>query len=88
MLRVIVDLVRGALIGVAEVIPGVSGGTIALIVGIYRTVIDAIADVVLALRQLVGAATGGPRGALLTLRALPWRLLVPVAVGMVAAPTS
>jgi putative membrane protein len=85
VLRVIVDLVRGALIGVAEVIPGVSGGTIALIVGIYRTVIDAIADVVLALRQLVGAATGGPRGALLTLRALPWRLLVPVAVGMVAA---
>ncbi|MGA1145675.1 MAG: DUF368 domain-containing protein [Candidatus Nanopelagicales bacterium] len=85
MLRAIVDLVRGALIGVAEVIPGVSGGTIALIVGIYRTVIDAIADVVLAGRQLVGAATGGPRGAVLTLRGLPWRLLVPVGVGMVAA---
>lgn len=85
MLRVIVDLVRGALIGVAEVIPGVSGGTVALIVGIYRTVIDAIADVVLAGRQVVGAAPGGPRGAVLTLRGLPWRLLIPVGVGMVAA---
>jgi Predicted membrane protein len=37
VLRLIANLVRGALIGVAEVIPGVSGGTIALIVGIYRT---------------------------------------------------
>ncbi|MED5527896.1 MAG: DUF368 domain-containing protein, partial [Actinomycetota bacterium] len=34
MISVAANLVRGALIGVAEVIPGVSGGTIALIVGI------------------------------------------------------
>ena len=37
-----INLVRGALIGVAEVIPGVSGGTVALIVGIYRTLINAV----------------------------------------------
>ena len=43
VISVVANLVRGALIGVAEVIPGVSGGTIALIVGIYRTVIDALA---------------------------------------------
>jgi putative membrane protein len=82
--RLFVDLIRGGLIGVAEVIPGVSGGTIALIVGIYRTVIDAIADVVLAGRQLVGLAPGGPSGAVRTFRGLPWRLLIPVGVGMVA----
>lgn len=81
-LRVFVDLVRGGLIGVAEVIPGVSGGTIALIVGIYRTVIDAIADVVLALRQLLRIAPGGASGALRTVRGLPWRLLIPLAFGM------
>ncbi len=80
--RVFVDLIRGGLIGVAEVIPGVSGGTIALIVGIYRTVIDAIANVVLAVRQLVGLAAGGPAGAMRTLGGLPWRLLIPVAIGM------
>ena len=85
VLRVLVDLVRGGLIGVAEVIPGVSGGTVALIVGIYRTLIDAIADVVLAGRQLLGLAHGGPSGALRTLRGLPWRLLIPVAIGMAAA---
>lgn len=84
VLRVFVDLIRGGLIGVAEVIPGVSGGTVALIVGIYRTVIDAIADVVLAGRQLVGLAQGGPSGAVRTLRGLPWRLLIPVAIGMAA----
>lgn len=82
VLRLAVDLVRGGLIGVAEVIPGVSGGTIALIVGIYRTVIDAIADAVLAGRQLIGAAPGGPSGAMRTLTGLPWRLLIPVAIGM------
>lgn len=83
-IRVFVDLIRGGLIGVAEVIPGVSGGTIALIVGIYRTVIDAIADVVLAGRQLVGLAPGGPSGAMRTFRGLPWRLLIPVGIGMAA----
>ena len=87
MLRLVANLIRGVLIGVAEVIPGVSGGTIALIVGIYRTVIDAIADAVLALRQLVGLAEGGPsmRRSGGTIAGLPWALLIPVGVGMVAA---
>lgn len=73
--------------GVAEVIPGVSGGTVALIVGIYQTLINAIANVVLSLRQLVGLGTGKPsaRAFATTFRALPWRTLIPVAVGMVIA---
>jgi len=87
VIAVLANLVRGALIGVAEVIPGVSGGTIALIVGIYRTVIDAIADAVLALRQLVGLAEGGPSGRAFgrTLRGLPWGLIIPVGIGMATA---
>jgi putative membrane protein len=79
---VIVNLLRGMLIGVAEVIPGVSGGTVALIVGLYRRLIDAIADVVLAGRRLIT----GPRdevGPLL--RGLPWSMLIPVALGMITA---
>jgi putative membrane protein len=75
----IVNLVRGVLIGVAEVIPGVSGGTVALIVGLYRRLIDALADVVLAARRLIT----GPRSEVgPLLRGLPWAMLVPVAVGM------
>jgi len=38
-IRVVFDALRGALIGFAEVIPGVSGGTIALIVGVYERII-------------------------------------------------
>ena len=73
--------------GVAEVIPGVSGGTIALIVGIYETLISAIANVVLSLRQLVGLGTGraSARASVATFRGLPWRILIPLAIGMVMA---
>jgi len=79
---VFVNLLRGMLIGVAEVIPGVSGGTIALIVGLYRRLIEAIADVVLAGRRLIT----GPRGdAVSLIRQLPWSMLIPVALGMVTA---
>lgn len=79
---VIVNLVRGILIGIAEVIPGVSGGTVALIVGLYRRLIDAIADVVLAARRLIT----GPRSEVgPLLRGLPWSMLLPVAIGMAGA---
>jgi putative membrane protein len=39
LLQPLSDLGRGALIGLAEIIPGVSGGTIALIVGVYERII-------------------------------------------------
>ena len=38
------DILRGALIGVANVIPGVSGGTIAVSMGIYDKIIYAITN--------------------------------------------
>ena len=84
MISTLINALRGALIGVAEVIPGVSGGTVALIVGIYETLIGAIADAVTAARQAVGLAHGGAslRKAGARVRALPWGLLLPVGVGM------
>ena len=36
----VANLVRGMLIGLAELVPGVSGGTIALISGIYEPLIN------------------------------------------------
>jgi putative membrane protein len=87
MRTTIVNLVRGALIGAAEVVPGVSGGTIALIVGIYRTLIDAAANAVLAVRQLIGLAGERPSSRRFgsTVRSLPWGVLIPVGIGMVGA---
>ncbi len=84
VLKTLANFIRGALMGVAEVIPGVSGGTLALIVGVYQTLLDAIADAVLAFRQLIGLAGEKPSApsAIKTLGALPWRVLIPLAIGM------
>jgi len=41
----IVLMLKGFLMGIADLIPGVSGGTIAFITGIYETLLDAIASV-------------------------------------------
>ena len=84
MLKTLANFIRGALMGAAEVVPGVSGGTIALIVGVYQTLLDAIADAVLAVRQLFGLAgdKASGRRALSTLRSLPWHVLIPLAIGM------
>jgi putative membrane protein len=87
VLKFITNLGRGALMGSAEVVPGVSGGTLALIVGIYQTLINSIANLVLSVRQLVGLAPGkaSTKTAVSTFKSLPWRLLIPVAIGMGAA---
>ena len=42
MKEIINTALKGAAMGVAEVIPGVSGGTIAFITGIYQRLLDAI----------------------------------------------
>ena len=36
------QVVRGVLMGGADIIPGVSGGTVALILGIYRRLVTAL----------------------------------------------
>ncbi len=45
--------VRGCLIGTAEVVPGISGGTVALITGVYETLINSAGHVVSGTRMLV-----------------------------------
>ncbi len=41
----IIDIIKGALIGVANVIPGVSGGTLAVSTGVYEKIINAINNI-------------------------------------------
>jgi putative membrane protein len=81
---VIGDLVRGALIGVVETVPGVSGGTVALVVGIYARLIQSASNFVSAVRVLV---TGPNRRASAKARifAVEWKLILPVFIGMVVA---
>ena len=76
------DLLRGFLIGMAELVPGVSGGTVALVTGVYDELIDSASHVIGAARQGVA----GRRAALRTeLARTDWWLVLPVLVGMAAA---
>lgn len=82
MLGALVNVVRGALIGLAEVVPGVSGGTIALIIGLYETLISSAAALVKALLALVRGRVDAARDLVAEVR---WRVILPVGVGMGAA---
>ncbi|ANH37379.1 hypothetical protein I601_0936 [Nocardioides dokdonensis FR1436] len=81
------DLARGFLIGTAELVPGVSGGTVALVTGVYDQLIDSAHHVVSAVRRLV---TGPDRlaSARAELRRTDWFLIVPVLLGMITAVLS
>ncbi|WP_402462952.1 DUF368 domain-containing protein [Isoptericola aurantiacus] len=76
---------RGGLVGMAESVPGISGGTVALVVGLYDRLLNAANQVVHSGRELVQgvAQRRGLRPALRALRAVEWRFLVPVLLGMV-----
>ncbi|MHC0431834.1 DUF368 domain-containing protein [Streptomyces sp. O3] len=78
---------RGALIGTAEAVPGVSGGTVALITGVYEKLIGGAGHLTSALR--VGAsdlARGrGTARARAELRNVDWSVLLPLLAGMAAA---
>lgn len=77
------DLLRGFLIGMAELIPGVSGGTVALVTGLYEQLIGSASHVVSAAKALVvGGEQGRVAAATTELRRTDWWLLVPVVIGM------
>lgn len=80
-------LLRGALIGTAETIPGVSGGTIALITGVYETLISSADQVFRATRLGAAALVGrGDRSrARAELGKVSWATVLPVLVGMAVA---
>ena len=57
MQKIGAQFARGFLMGAADVVPGVSGGTVALVVGIYEKLIDSIS---LGSRALGFLATPSP----------------------------
>ena len=75
----VANLVRGMLIGLAELVPGVSGGTIALISGIYEPLINSASHVVSAVRRVV---TGKFSEAGAELRRARWDIVIPALLGM------
>ncbi|WP_308259069.1 DUF368 domain-containing protein [Pseudonocardia sp. H11422] len=81
------DVLRGAAIGTVEVIPGVSGGTVALVVGVYERLIAGAGHLISALRMLV---TDLPRGrgagrARAEAARVEWPLVLAIMAGMLLA---
>lgn len=75
----VLNLLRGFLMGSADVVPGVSGGTIALVLGIYERLVHAIRTGASALGSLVRGRLGE---ALQRARAVEWNFLVPLLAGI------
>ncbi len=75
----VANLVRGMLIGLAELVPGVSGGTIALISGIYEPLINSASHMVSAVKRVV---TGKFSEAGAELRKVRWGIVIPALLGM------
>jgi putative membrane protein len=73
------SLARGVLVGAAEALPGTSGGTIALVTGVYETAVTGAGHTVTALRHVL---TDRAR-ARAELRRVRWAVIVPLLIGMV-----
>ena len=82
-------IVKGFLIGLANIIPGVSGGTFALILGIYERLIRALHNIgVKTAQRLLAAVTlkkTAMSDALLELRRIDFGFLVLLGIGAVIA---
>jgi putative membrane protein len=74
--------VGGFIMGSADLIPGVSGGTIALVLGIYERLVASIREGSLALGSLLKLDTTGFK---MRLRQVEWGLLIPLLAGILTA---
>lgn len=83
----IFNTVRGGAVGTSEALPGISGGTVALMVGLYDKLIGGAGHVVSGIKRYV---TDVPRGrgkdrAQEQFRQVDWGVLVPALIGMAFA---
>lgn len=82
-LRWLLHLGQGIAIGVANVIPGVSGGTMALVFGIYERLIELLSDLFRGGISLLRLDLASFRS---TVGAVEWGFLVSLSAGVLIAP--
>jgi putative membrane protein len=85
ILQLLLNFLRGVLIGIAEIIPGISGGTIALITGVYSRIINSAAEAFKGLGLLVAFSKNNWIQAGSRFRSMSWSMLIPMLIGMVIA---
>jgi putative membrane protein len=73
------NAVRGGLIGTAELVPGISGGTVALVTGAYERVLYNANRLLDGVKALPKDRSEGLR----RIRGVDWALLLPLGIGMV-----
>ena len=73
---------RGFAMGASDVVPGVSGGTIALILGIYN---DLITNIGIGAKALGRFCKGDFSGFVDRLRSVDWAFLIPLLIGVLLA---
>jgi len=73
------NFIRGALIGIVETIPGISGGTVALVVGIYQQLIESASAII---RWALALVRGRRDEARAYWQNISWRLVIPLVIGM------
>jgi len=78
----IAQLIRGFVMGSADIVPGVSGGTVALVLGIYDRLIANVSQGAHALKQLLTRDVDGFKA---TVRGIEWVWLVSLLAGILAA---
>lgn len=80
--QVLAQVVRGFFMGSADVVPGVSGGTVALAFGIYERLVRNVHTGAMVLGHLVRFNL---RGAYVRFREVEWLFMVPLLAGIAAA---
>ncbi|HPK16908.1 MAG: hypothetical protein BWY35_02011 [Firmicutes bacterium ADurb.Bin248] len=74
-----IRLVKGVVIGIAAILPGASGGVLAVAMGVYRPVLDAVTSLfrnfTKSVRFLIPLGLGGLIGLLGTSRIVEWLML-------------
>ena len=80
--RVPIHILRGFCMGVADIIPGVSGGTVALLLGIYDRLVEQISTASSGISRL---ARGDIAGCKQRFRAVQWSFLASLLLGITLA---
>jgi len=79
----VVIFLKGMLMGMADIVPGVSGGTMALITGIYERFVSALSSI--NFKFITRRAKGDKEGAREAWRSIDWAMLVPLFAGLLLA---
>ncbi len=90
MKKVLITVIQGFFMGVAEIIPGVSGSTIALVLGIYEKFIEILYSVSEIAKEFFRFLMGKSKlsNIISKIKDIDWKFAIPLFVGMILAITS